>query len=147
MTHGLFKKMPTFKTAAIALVAASLMALPGAAHAGGWGNRGGWHNGGGPYYGGPYRYGRSYHNDHNNGGWLAAGLITGAIVGMALAQPVYAQPEPVYVQPQPVYASPPVVYAQPQYAAPVYAPPVVYAAPQPVYVQPYNPWRFGGIGF
>jgi hypothetical protein len=101
----------------LSLVGAVLVAAPSPAEARYRGHR---HGGGGYFWGG-----------------LAAGAITGLIVGSIVAAPPVQAAPPVVYQPQPVYVSPAPVYA---------APPTVYVSPAPVctdyYLQGY--WS-GGV--
>jgi hypothetical protein len=92
---------------------ATALALPPAAEAGGrhW-NHGGGHRHG--YHGHGHRHGYHGHGHYNPGyfwGGLAAGAVTGIVVGSVLVPRVYAappvvyQPVPVIVQPAPVCSS------------------------------------------
>ena len=83
---------------------ATALALPQAAEAGG----GHWNHGGGPRHG---YHGHGHYPPAYFWGGLAAGAVTGIVVGSVLVPRVYAappvvyQPVPVIVQPAPVCSS------------------------------------------
>ena len=79
---------------------------------------------GGRHFHAPRHHHHHHHHSHRHAGWVAAGVVGGAIIGTAIANTI--TPRPVVV------ASPsPVVVAQPA--------PVVVTQPAPVVVTPSAP--------